>query len=225
MCIRDRFLLSYIGLFYDEITPIKNLDGVFGPELTRAVESFQQAFGLPVTGVVDEKTWNAMVIVYLSYASDAGEANAPDGQYPGYVMTLGSAGIEVRRLQRYMNSIAARYCFADFVPDTGIFDEQTDVYKRQRPQFAFRAFLAVFFQCFGCHTAMPLSAINSLAFKLNAKQHHLAVCAHAHGRAPYARALRHAGCHVSHLQNTRRVFPKQVDQNISREKLPVVRVA
>ena len=94
-----------------------------------------------------------------------------------------------------------------------------------RPQFVFRAFLAVFFQCFGCHTAMPLSAINSRAFKLNAKQHHLAVCAHAHGRAPYARALRHAGCHVSHLQNTRRVFPKQVDQNISREKLPVVRVA
>ena len=46
-------------------------------------------------------------------------------RYPGYVMTLGSAGISVRRLQRYMNAIAARYCFAGFVPDTGIFDEQT----------------------------------------------------------------------------------------------------
>ena len=131
-----QFLLSYIGLFYDEITPIENLDGVFGPELTRAVESFQRAFGMPVTGVVDEKTWNAMVIVYLSYASDAGEADTPEGQYPGYVMTLGSAGISVRRLQRYMNSIAARYCFADFVPDTGIFDEQT-LYAVQQFQEGF----------------------------------------------------------------------------------------
>lgn len=120
-----QFLLSYIALFYDVITPVGALDGVFGPQLTRAVESFQRAFELPVTGVVDETTWNALVVVYLSYAADAGEADIPEGQYPGYVMTLGSAGISVRRLQRYMNAIAARYCFADFVPDTGIFDEQT----------------------------------------------------------------------------------------------------
>ena len=131
-----QFLLSYISLFFDDITPIGALDGVFGPELTRAVESFQSAFGLPVTGVVDETTWNALVIVYLSYASDAGEGDTPEGEYPGYVMTLGSAGISVRRLQRYMNAIAARYCFAGFVPDTGIFDEQT-VYAVQLFQQGF----------------------------------------------------------------------------------------
>ena len=29
-----------------------------------------------------------LVIVYLSYASDAGEGDTPEGEYPGYVMTL-----------------------------------------------------------------------------------------------------------------------------------------
>ena len=51
-------------------------------------------------------------------------------------MTLGSAGISVRGVQRYMNAIAARYCFAGFVPDTGIFDEQT-VYAVQLFQQGF----------------------------------------------------------------------------------------
>ena len=43
----------------------------------------------------------------------------------GYALVFGSAGGAVLELQRLMNSIAARFCSAWFVPESGIFDQQT----------------------------------------------------------------------------------------------------
>ena len=74
---------------------------------------------------MDEPTWAALVITYLSLASDEGENDLPEGEYPGFVLAIGSAGPSVRRLQRYMNGIASRFCVAWFVPESGIFDEIT----------------------------------------------------------------------------------------------------
>lgn len=39
-------------------------DGVYGPQTTAAVSAFQQNHGLPITGVTDERTWDAIVEVY-----------------------------------------------------------------------------------------------------------------------------------------------------------------
>ena len=120
-----QFMLAYIGSFYDTISPITVLDGEFGPETKDAVESFQREFAFAITGIVDEPTWAALVITYLSLASDEGENDLPEGEYPGFVLAIGSAGPSVRRLQRYMNGIASRFCVAWFVPESGIFDEIT----------------------------------------------------------------------------------------------------
>ncbi len=35
-------------------------DGLFGPSTYGAVRSFQEAYGLPVTGQVDQQTWNSI---------------------------------------------------------------------------------------------------------------------------------------------------------------------
>ncbi len=37
------------------------IDGVFGPESTKAVENFQQTYGLPLTGTVDRNTYDRLV--------------------------------------------------------------------------------------------------------------------------------------------------------------------
>ncbi|MEG1275394.1 MAG: peptidoglycan-binding protein, partial [Ruthenibacterium sp.] len=66
-----QFMLAYIGSFYDAITPITALDGVYSDETARAVSSFQREFGESVTGVVDEITWNAMAAVYLACAAES----------------------------------------------------------------------------------------------------------------------------------------------------------
>lgn len=39
-------------------------DGIYGPETTRAVSVFQRKHGLPVTGVTNHETWQAIVAVY-----------------------------------------------------------------------------------------------------------------------------------------------------------------
>lgn len=39
-------------------------DGIYGPETVSAVSTFQRKHGLPVTGVTDQPTWEAIVAVY-----------------------------------------------------------------------------------------------------------------------------------------------------------------
>lgn len=45
---------------HDRIVP----DGIYGPETTAAVSTFQRKHGLPVTGVTDQATWESIVAVY-----------------------------------------------------------------------------------------------------------------------------------------------------------------
>ncbi len=121
-----QYMLSYIGYFFQNIITIPTIDGVFDTVTKNSVESFQTEFSLEVTGIVDEKTWNTMAIIFLTSASEALAVNdVPDGEYGGNVLLLGSTGLQVYRLQTYMDAIATRYCVADFVPLDGIFDAQT----------------------------------------------------------------------------------------------------
>ena len=45
-------------------------DGDYGQNTTDAVRAFQREFGLPVTGAVDQATWDAVALTYLSLAAD-----------------------------------------------------------------------------------------------------------------------------------------------------------
>lgn len=51
-------------------------DGIYGPETTRAVSVFQRNHGLPVTGVTDQATWEAVVAVYEPALISQAEAQA-----------------------------------------------------------------------------------------------------------------------------------------------------
>ena len=134
-----QYLLEYIGIFFDTILPV-DMTGVYDTATAESVRSFTQTFRMAETDVVDETVWNAMVIVYLACASGTGGAADAAGGYPGYVMTLGSAGAAVYRLQTYMDAIAVRYCFADFTPVTGVYDEATaDAVRRFQEGFGLPA--------------------------------------------------------------------------------------
>ena len=39
-------------------------DGIYGPETVRAISTFQRKHGLPVTGITDQPTWEAVVAIY-----------------------------------------------------------------------------------------------------------------------------------------------------------------
>lgn len=81
---------------------------VFDDATENALRLFQSQYGLEVTGVADRNTWDNIVSVYL----DALESLPPDYAgsyakvYPGYFLTPGMSGENVRDLQTYLSAIA-----------------------------------------------------------------------------------------------------------------------
>lgn len=48
----------------DDSYPTVIPDGIYGPDTVQAISHFQRRHGLPVTGVTDQTTWDAVVAVY-----------------------------------------------------------------------------------------------------------------------------------------------------------------
>ena len=55
--------LSYISAVLEGLPPVQP-DGIYGPRTEAAVRAFQEFFGIDVTGVVDQYTWNRIVLIY-----------------------------------------------------------------------------------------------------------------------------------------------------------------
>ncbi|MDO5602758.1 MAG: peptidoglycan-binding protein, partial [Oscillospiraceae bacterium] len=120
-----QYLLAYIGEFYENVQQ-PDLTGVFDDLTEAAVKDFQNEFSLPVTGVVDEETFNALVLTYWSVLATTQWSDLNlNGAYPGFVLTLYSAGPVVLFLQRMINDIALRFCVIDYVPEDGFFGPET----------------------------------------------------------------------------------------------------
>ena len=102
-----QYYLNVIAYFNGNLNTLP-IDSVFGEQTTNAVKVFQQYFSLPVTGIVDRQTWNKITDVYGEVV-----ANLPEGYagvkaqlYPGYVLSEGMRGENVRNLQIYLSAIA-----------------------------------------------------------------------------------------------------------------------
>ena len=67
-----QFYINAIGERYCEVDYL-NIDGFFGPETEAAVKDFQEAFGVTVTGIVDQETWD---IIYNFYLEATGRATS-----------------------------------------------------------------------------------------------------------------------------------------------------
>ncbi len=63
-------------------------DGVYGARTAQAVREFQAEVGLPQTGEVDRRTWEAITAAYVSLVSQTLTGSM---QYPGREMSLGDS--------------------------------------------------------------------------------------------------------------------------------------
>lgn len=105
-----QYYLSYIALFYPAISA-PTTDGDFGAATEASVLSYQKAFGLNQTGVVDEETWNSIQDTYYDILGRV-PYEYDDGlilPYPGRVLRIGIDGNDVRALQEYLNYISNTY--------------------------------------------------------------------------------------------------------------------
>ncbi|MCR5307145.1 MAG: peptidoglycan-binding protein [Oscillospiraceae bacterium] len=106
----------------------------FTDEAALAVRAFQQAYGLPVTGEIDEKTWDMIVRTYRRFK----DLPAPLVLFPmpGFVMQEGDRGALVHLVQVLLNLVSRRYANLPDIPLSGVYDAETEAAVRRMQSIA-----------------------------------------------------------------------------------------
>lgn len=106
--------------------PQVSVDGIYSEETAAAVRAFQQRNGLPVTGMVDLPTWQAVGKAYDAALVSLAE---PRGIRPTRAssedIALGSRGDRVLFLQLLLDNISERFDNIPDVPRSGLYEEDT----------------------------------------------------------------------------------------------------
>ncbi|MCL2106066.1 MAG: peptidoglycan-binding protein [Oscillospiraceae bacterium] len=101
-----QYFLNFIGRFQPSIGQLET-DGMFGPQTERAVREFQHIYGLTEDGVVGRATWNWIQSIYSDFYNGL-SAEARQDFYPGYAYSSGNSGVNVRRIQFWLNALSSR---------------------------------------------------------------------------------------------------------------------
>lgn len=106
----------YLNDIAGKVSSIPNftVNGIFGAPMQNAVRAFQRFASLPVTGEIDEATWNAIVKAYADL-----EETEYKYVYPGVPIRYGMRGKDVRALQELLN-------FAYELDPTGLYSVSED---------------------------------------------------------------------------------------------------
>ena len=116
--------LRLIAEEFPEIDPIL-VDGLFGPETTRAVLQFQQRFDLPQTGTVDFNTWTRIFERANAIQAQRQPPELLDAFPSDATLTIGSTGNPVWFVQFILQALADHYeNFSPILP-SGTYDEAT----------------------------------------------------------------------------------------------------
>ena len=121
-----QYFLAVVGAYYESVDRIE-ITGVYDEQTAASVRSFQRVYGLPVTGIVDEATWND---IYRAYAGIAASIPIEDAEwipllYPGFVLQEGMTSDYIRVLQQYLTYIHRTIPAIPEVRDTGYFGPVT----------------------------------------------------------------------------------------------------
>lgn len=122
-----QYYLSIIAYFNSDLEPVP-LGGIYDSATVDAVERFQEFYGLPVAGIVDNDTWNVIDRIYTETVAALPEGYQGNNAklYPGYFLTKGMRGQNITDLQTYLNLIGRNIPEVPEVPVTGYFGDQTE---------------------------------------------------------------------------------------------------
>ena len=128
-----------LGLLYqialrDSRIPIVLPQKEYSEEAALAVRAFQEAYGLPVTGEIDERTWNQIAETYRRLTAEAIPLRVfPSGSF---LLRRGDSGEQVLLVQSLLNLTAKRYANIAPAGMSGVFDEETEAAVRSLQQLA-----------------------------------------------------------------------------------------
>ena len=118
-----QYYLSVVA-YFDPRVSAPTSGGVFDEATRESVLSFQRAYGLNADGEVGEETWNRLASVYRGNVASV-EAGVSAELFPGALITLGSEGEDVLRVQEFLTTIAEVYTEIPVPPQNGVYDEAT----------------------------------------------------------------------------------------------------
>ncbi len=113
--------------YFDSDIPFVPIDGNEGSTTTDALRAYQARRGLPVTGVADQKTWEAL---YEDYLISLEEEAPPAGFSPfpsepkDYSLKIGDEGFAVSAVKHMLEEISVFFPITP-IEVTGIYDEAT----------------------------------------------------------------------------------------------------
>lgn len=102
-------------------------DGIYGPETLRIISRFQRDHGLPVTGITDQDTWEAVVAVYEPALVEQDEAqHLQIILNPAQVIRKGERHPHLYLVQSMLKVLSQVYGSISDPEVTGILDDATE---------------------------------------------------------------------------------------------------
>lgn len=119
-------MLQVIALDDDRIPQVIP-DGIYGQTTLSAVNRFQQIYGLPITGIADQSTWDKIVEIYEPALIRVDKAEPIEIIMDrGYVMRIGTEGPYVYFLQSMLLQLSTDHPSIKQPNITGEFDRATE---------------------------------------------------------------------------------------------------
>jgi peptidoglycan hydrolase-like protein with peptidoglycan-binding domain len=110
----------------DPRLPILVPDGIYGPTTMNSVSTFQRLYGLPVTGITDQPTWDRIVAVYEPALIRIGKAEPIEIiMEPGEVFTIGTSNAYIYLLQSILTQLSNDNPSISRPDHNGVLDETT----------------------------------------------------------------------------------------------------
>ncbi len=91
----------------DPTLPTVVPDGIYGPTTMTAVTAFQRQYGLPITGITDQETWEKIVEIYDIASIRVNKAEPIEiVMDPGEVFRLGESNAYIYLLQSILTQLS-----------------------------------------------------------------------------------------------------------------------
>ena len=100
-------------------------DGFYGPNTYASVRSFQEAYGLPVTGEVDQQTWNAIANAYAMALPEQMQPSIEPFWFPGQSIQPGQQNIHLYLVQAMLLALSKYYPEIEPPTVNGVLDAVT----------------------------------------------------------------------------------------------------
>lgn len=101
-------------------------DGIYGPSTMNAVTAFQRLYGLPVTGITDQATWDQIVAIYEPALIRVDQAEPIEIlMEPGQIFRIGDSNAYIYLLQSILTQLSNDNPNISAPDHNGVLDDPT----------------------------------------------------------------------------------------------------